>query len=338
MRVMVTGADGFLGRHLVARLLERGDEVVAVDVAEIAPGPERLRRVQASVTDLAAMRSAAEGAEAVIHAGAITGLWARDTGAFERVNLGGTETVLAAAAEAGARRAVLVSSYTTLISGRRGDPARMLDESAEIAPDALLGAYPRSKRLAEIAATEAALPPVIVLPSAPIGPGDHRPTPPGAMLRDLANARLPAMIECMFNLVDMRALADAVLVALERGVPGRRYLLSGEDLATDALLERFERVAGVPGPRRRVPYRVALAAARAEEAIGRLTGRPPKAPLTGVRLAGPRVSFSCARAEAELDWAPPPVEPAMAAALVWMRDQGWVRRPLPGLAGAQPEG
>jgi dihydroflavonol-4-reductase len=331
MRVLVTGAAGFLGRHLVARLLARGDAVVGLDLGLDPPLPGGAEAVAGSVTDAQAVRRAAEGCEAVIHTAAITGLWARDPSDFERVNLGGTRTVLAAAAQAGARRAVHVSSYTTLIAGRRGDPARVLDEREELPPEAMLGPYPRAKRLAELAAAEAPFPAAIVLPSAPVGPGDHRPTPPGALLRDLANARLPAMIDCSWNLVDVRALADGVLAALERGAPGRRYLLAGEDMDTDGLVARFERVSGARGPRARAPYGVALAAAHVEERLARLTARPPRAPVTGVRIAGPRLGFDISRARAELGFDPPPAEAAIRDALLWMRERGWIERELPGL-------
>lgn len=334
----MTGAAGFLGRHLAARLLARGDAVVGVDLGFARPLPAGAEAVAASVTDGAAMRRAAAGCDAVIHAAAVTGLWARDPAVFDRVNRGGTETVLAAAAAAGAARAVYISSFTTLIAGHRGDPPRRVDETLELPPEAMLGPYPRSKRLAEIAAAAAPLAAAIVLPSAPVGPGDHAPTPPGGLLRDLANGRLPAMIDCGWNLVDVRALAEGTLAALDRGVPGRRYLLAGEDMDTDGLLACFARVAGVPGPRARVPYPVALAAARVEAALARLTGRAPRAPVTGLRLAGPRRRFDSARARAELGWNPPPAEVAIRDALRWLRAEGLLARPLPGLdrAAGQP--
>ncbi|GMG81272.1 NAD-dependent epimerase/dehydratase family protein [Paralimibaculum aggregatum] len=331
MKVLVTGAGGFVGRHLVGQLVARGDEVVGVDRDLGADWPAALRGVTASVTDAAAMRAAAEGCDAVVHAAAVTGLWAPDPRIFERVNLGGTETVLAAAATAGATRAVLVSSYTTLIAGARSDPETEVDETLELAPEALLGAYPASKRRAELAAAGGPLPAAIVLPSAPVGPGDRTPTPPGALLRDLANGAIPAMISCGWNLIDVRALASGVLAALDRGIAGRRYLLVGEDMDTGAFLAAFERVSGVPGPRARVPYRVALTAARVEAGMAGLTGRPPRAPLTGVRLAGPWRRFSGARAAEELDFRAPPVEDALRAALLWMRERGMLTRDLPGL-------
>lgn len=332
----MTGAAGFLGRHLVERLAARGDRVVAVDLAADPPVAGAAETHRASVADRAAMARAADGAEAVIHAAAVTGLWARDPSLFEAVNVGGTRTVLEAAAAAGAGRAVHVSSYVTVISGRRSDPERTVDETEAPPEEAMLGPYPRSKWRAERVAAQGPLPAAIVLPSAPIGPGDRAPTPPGRMLRDMAGGRLPALIDCLWALVDIRALAAGVIAALDRGRPGRRYLMTGETLTTDELVAVFERVGGVRGPRARVPYAVALAAAHVEAQISRLTGRPPAAPLTGVRLAGPRLRFDCRRAREELGFDPPPIEGAMRDALLWLRAEGGLARALPGLD--QPAG
>lgn len=314
MRVLVTGAAGFLGRHLVARLRARGDTVVAVDRA---PGG-----IQADICDPAAMAAAARGCEGVIHAAALTALWSRDPGAFERVNHQGTCVVLDAAARAGASRAVLVSSYTTLVTGTRATPPQTRDETVEIAPENLLGPYPAAKRRGELAALASALPPAIVLPTAPLGPGDATPTPPGAMLLDLARGRLPAFPRALWDFVDVRAVADGTIAALDRGTPGRRYLLGGGALETEAFLSMFSAVSGIKAPLLRVPHGLALAAAHASEGWARLSGVPPAAPLTGVRLSAPPLRFDSARARAELSHAPPPLEVTLADALAWFRAHG----------------
>jgi dihydroflavonol-4-reductase len=239
---------------------------------------------------------------------------------YDRVNMRGTCEVLIAARRAGARM-VHVSSYVTLIGGPdRG--GTLLDETVELTPSQMLGPYPRTKREAELAALAAARAGqevVIVQPSAPVGPGDHRMTPPSRMIRDLAAGRTPAVLDCLLNLVDVRVLAEGVIAARDRGASGERYLLTGEDLPMADLAARVAALAGVAPPRFTVPHWVALAAARAEAGIARLTGRPPTAPLTGVRLAGRRVRFSNAKARAAFGFAPPPVDQALADALEWMR-------------------
>ncbi|MEM1343727.1 MAG: NAD-dependent epimerase/dehydratase family protein [Pseudomonadota bacterium] len=327
MKVLVTGAAGFLGRHLVERLLERGEHVLALDLAFLPPLPEAVDIRIGSILDPAALAEALAGCDALIHAAALTDLWTRDPSDFDRINHRATVAVLEAAAASKLRRAVHVSSFVTLIAGPRAAPLRRVDETLELPPEAMLGAYARAKRRAELAALAAPLETVVVLPPAPIGPGDYRPTPPGKLLCDLANARLPALIDCTWNFVDVRALAEGILAALEQGQPGRRYLLSGENLTTDSFLARFEQVTGRAAPKARVPWGVALAVAQASEAFSVLTRRPPTAPVAGVRLSGPRLDFDASRAGQELGWAPPPIDAALRDALTWMQMQGWVQSP-----------
>ncbi len=118
--------------------------------------------------------------------------------------------MLAAARRARAR-SCHVSSYVTLV-GRDAARGAMLDETVEVPPSRLLGDYPRTKRQAELFALSAAAAGqrvTIVMPSAPVGAGDANLTPPTRMLRDLAAGRTPALLDCLLNLVDVEAVADA---------------------------------------------------------------------------------------------------------------------------------
>ncbi len=130
------------------------------------------------------------------------------------------------------------------------------------------------------------------------------------------------MLDCLLNLVDVRALAEGVIAARDLGRGGERYLLTGEDLTMAELAAWVAKLAGVAPLRITVPHWLALAAARVEAGVSALTKRPPTAPLTGVRLAGRRVRFSNAKARDELGFAPPPVDQALADAVSWMRETG----------------
>lgn len=320
--VLVTGAGGFLGDHVVRALQAEGIAVRGLDLSfpsEAAPA----ERVCGSILDARALGTAMEGCGAVVHAAANAHLWARDPADFDRINVEGSRAVAAAAAVRGARL-VHVSSYTVLVSGP-DRPERTLDETAEIAPEDLLGPYPRSKRRAEIAVLDEAgkgLDAVIVLPSSPVGPGDHRLTAPSRMLLDLSLGKLPAFLDCRINLVDVRALAGGIVAALKHGRCGERYLLSGRDWRFSDIAAAVSAETGIPAPKARVPYRLAWTAAFIEAGLSRLTKRPPNAPLTGVRLAGREVTFSNAKARAELGFNPPAVEPAIRDALRWMARAG----------------
>ncbi len=320
---LVTGAGGFLGGHVVAALAARGESVRALDIAFPAVLPEGVERIDGSILDQAALAGAMAGAGAVIHCAAIADLWEPSRWAYDRVNMRGTCEVLIAARRAGAR-VVQVSSYVTLIGGPDKGEAT-LDETVELTPTDMLGPHPRSKREAELAALCAVRmgqEVVIVQPSAPVGPGDHRLTPPSRMIRDLAAGKTAAVLDCLLNLVDVRALAEGVIAARDKGRSGERYLLTGEDLTMVELAAKVAALAGVAAPRFRVPHWLALAAARIEAGVSAVTRRPPTAPLTGVRLAGRRVRFDNAKAREELGFAPPPVDQALADAVAWMRETG----------------
>lgn len=315
MKVLVTGAAGFLGRHLVEQLGGQGHDARGMDLED--GGGDW---VTGSVLDADAVDRAVDGVDLVLHGAAITDLWTPGRFDYDRVNVIGTCRVLAAARRAGART-VVVSSYTTLIGADTPRDA-ILDESVEVPPNRLLGAYPASKRQAELAALSAAgagQDVVIVLPGAPIGAGDARPTPPGRLIADLMAGRLPALLDCTLNLVDVRAVARATIAAGLRGEGGARYLLTGEDLPVSDVARLVAAASGTPAPTRRVPYALAWTAAWVEAQLARLTGRPPRAPMTGVRLAGRPCRFDNARARAALGFAPRPVTECVAEAVQWYR-------------------
>lgn len=322
--VLITGVAGFLGRHLAAQLQARGDAVRGLDLAPLDPDASAIDWRRGSIASEADLRNAMAGVDAVIHAAALTDLWNARPARYDQVNAEGTRLVLAEAARAGVARAVHVSSYVTLIAGQRADPGAPLTETAEHPPDRLIGAYARSKRRAELLAQRAAedgLSVSIVQPSAPIGPGDRRPTPPGRLLRDLSDGKLPAYLDCLINLVDIRAVAAGVLAALDQGAPGRRYLLSGEDLEMADLARRVCAISGARPPRFAAPAPLALTAAQVETGLAGLTGRAPNGPIDGVRLALRRRRFSAARARRELGYAPGPIDQAIRDALTWLREE-----------------
>lgn len=333
---LVTGAGGFVGRNLVAALRARGEHVRALDLAFKPPLPAD-ECIVGSVTDRAAMAAACAGADSVFHCAAIPQLWHRDPDTFRVVNVEGTRTVVEAATAAGVRRLVHVSSYVTLIA--RAVAGTVVDESAKFEPADMLGSYPRSKLLSERVALETArggLECVVVMPSAPVGPLDYHRTPPTRLIRDLVNGRVPAVVDCLMNLVDVRSLAEATIAARDRGRAGERYLLTGEDHPMMEFLSVLQEVSGIRMPTVRVPYAIAFAAALIEEKIvAPLRGRPPGAPLTGLRLAGARVRFDNAKAKAELGFASPPIRDGLRDALLWMRSEGLLRRELPGLPPAR---
>ncbi len=320
-RLLVTGAGGFLGGHLCRLAAARGFEVTGLDLRFPAGFPHRA--ITGSVTRAADVEAAVAATDAIIHAAALTGLWTPARADWFEVNLGGTRRVAAAARARGARL-VHVSSFTTLVSGPRGE-RRTVDETVELPPSALMGGYPASKRMAELAVlAEVAqgLHATILLPAAPVGPGDRTPTAPMRLIRDLASGRLPAILEARMNLVPVEAVAEAALAALERGVPGRRYLLAGDNAWLSEIAAEVARLARVRPPRARVPYPLAHIAGMASEAAAWFSGAEAGAPLTGVRLAARLLDFDGSRARTELGFSPPGWRETVARAVAAVQAEG----------------
>lgn len=323
-RSLVTGGGGFIGRHLVRQLVERGDSVRVLDIAEVGGLPDGVDVIRGSILDADAVARALKGIDRLYHLAANPNLWAPDARNLLETNLRGTETVLAAAARAELERVVYTSTESILKNIRRPNSGPV-DESVAWTVEDMPGPYCRSKFLAEQAAHQAAadgLPVVIVNPTMPIGPGDGSQTPPTRMLLGFLTGRTPTYLECQFNLVDVRDVAAGHILAAERGAIGERYILGGTNIHMSELLAELEALTGRAMPRRPIPYPIALAFAVASETLAHLTKRPPVAPLAGVRLAHTPMVFSSTKAVTVLGMPQTPLKTSLADAIAWFRDQG----------------
>ncbi len=237
------------------------------------------------------------------------------------MNHQGTVHVLDAALEAGATRVLHCSTESILTRSRQTGP---IIEDVEVTEADAVGPYCLSKLRAENAARERAKAGHHVLianPTMPVGPGDRNVSPPTRLIRDFCLGRLPARMDCSLNLIDVRDVAEGLVRTLEHGVPGRRYLLGGENLTLIDLLTRIGALAGVAPPAIRVPYAVGLAVAHLSEAwADYVTHQPPKATVTGVRLTRRTMHFDASRSLAELRLSPRPIDESLADAVRWLRE------------------
>jgi dihydroflavonol-4-reductase len=311
MKVLVTGAAGFIGAHLVSALTRAGADVRGFDRDEPPNGVADW--VRGDVTDRVAVGRAIEGCDAVMHLAAVYSYYRRDAEAMLRVNVEGTRSVLEAA---GARRVVHTSSAATCgpVAGR---PAHEGDS-----PPAweLKVSYKRSKIASEQLARDAAASGrdvVIVNPTTPVGPGDRRPTPTGKMIRDVARGGARAFVRTTaLNIVSVEDVAAGQVAALERGRAGERYLLGGDDLELSEIFAHVARAAGRRPPRVAIPYPLVHAAARIADRALRPLGREPEMlVLDAVRLARVPARFSCEKARRELGYSWRPAEQALTEAV-----------------------
>ena len=324
-RALVTGGNGFVGCHVVRALLQEGR---AVRVLLRAGADVRTLRgldyepFIGDLRDADAVARAAEGCDEIYHIAADYRLWLLDEAPMYATNLEGTRNVLAAARRSGVARVIHTSTVGTL--GIPADaPGR---EDVPVSLEDMVGAYKRSKFLAEQAALEAAragVPVVIVNPSTPVGAFDYKPTPTGRIIVDFLNGRMPAYLDTGLNLVDVEDVAQGHLLAAERGKVGEKYILGGENLTLGEVFQRLAALSGVPAPKLRIPYALAYGFALGAEAVARtITKREPRASLTEVRMARKRMFFDSSKARRELGYTPRPVDDALARAIAYYRESG----------------
>lgn len=327
MTTLVTGATGFVGSAVLRCLAAAGHDV---RVLARAGGDRRnLEGVACTVaagdlTDPASLRAAVAGCDTILHVAADYRLWVPDPATINRVNVEGSVNLFRAAAAAGATRMVYTSSVATLGIHKDGTPA---DEDTPSTLADMVGAYKRSKFLAEEAVRrlidEDRLPIVIVNPSAPIGPRDIKPTPTGKMIVDAAAGRMPAYVDTGLNVAHVDDVAQGHLLALERGVPGERYILGGEDMTLRAILGVVAAHVGRRPPRVKLPHDLLLPLAYGAEAVARLLDREPPFTVDGIRMAKKRMFFSCEKARRALGYAPRPAAEAIRDAVDWFRARGY---------------
>jgi dihydroflavonol-4-reductase len=208
-----------------------------------------------------------------------------------------------------------------------GHPA---DEDSPVSLDRMIGHYKRSKFMAEEVAVEAGrggMDVVVVNPSTPVGEQDIKPTPTGRIVVDFLKKKFPAYVDTGLNLVDVTQCARGHVAALEKGRSGERYILGGENLTLKQILDKLAAITGLPSPRVRVPYVLALATGMIDEVVtGRILGREPRATIDAVRMGRKKMFVSCAKAERELGWKTVPVEGALRRAVEWFQANGYAAR------------
>lgn len=329
MLAFITGSTGFVGAHVARELAAQGAALrLLVRPTSNTANIDALKaeRVTGDLRDPASLQTAMSGCQVVFHVAADYRLWTPDPHEMYRANVEGTRAILQAARECGVRRVVYCSSVATMGFNDRAVPVQ---ESDPVSIAGMIGHYKRSKFMAEQVALEAGKSGqnvVIVNPTTPIGEMDIKPTPTGRIIVDFLQRNFPAYVDTGLNLADVKAVARGHILALEKAVPGERYILGGEDLTLKQLLDKLAAITGLPSPSMKVPHAVALGFAFFDELfIGRLLGKEPRATIDAVRMGRKKMFASSAKAERDLGYQVVPVDAALRRAVEWFKANGYAQ-------------
>src|SRR3984885_2054523 len=327
MLAFVTGATGLVGSHVARALAEQGADLRLL--IRSGSNPRNIQnlnadRVVGDLRDQASIEKAMSGCDVVFHVAADYRLWVRDPQQMYLANVEGTRALLEAAGKNKVRRVVCTSSVATMGFTSNG---RSADENFPVSLDNMIGHYKRSKFMAEEVALQAGrggMEVVVVNPTTPVGEQDIKPTPTGRIVVDFLKKKFPAYVDTGLNLVDVTECARGHVAALEQGRTGERYILGGENLTLKEILDKLAAITGLPSPKVKLPYAVALAAGVVDEIVnGRLLGREPRATIDAVRMGRKKMFVSCAKAERELGWKTVPVDDALRRAVDWFQGNGY---------------
>lgn len=314
--VLVTGAIGFLGYHVVKLLNERGIKpraLVPINTEKHVEALNALKRhnveiYEGDVGDISSLEAACRGCDTVLHLNFLIkfGSGAEVEEELERVNVTGTRMLLDVATKAGVERIVVSSSCLTIGLNRQPHP---LDEQADREIYGSRIPYALSRLRAEEDARSrpggAGLPTVVVVnPSFTMGPEDYVGAPANKIVQKMADGSFPLSFPVGFGVLDVRDYADGVLRAAEKGVHGRRYLLSGENVDSKLLMKKVTETRGVQMPRFVVPIFswILLPIIVILNLWSRVRGKPPAVSRRILDLWGSNAWYKTDLAQKELGW------------------------------------
>ena len=328
MKVLVTGATGFIGFHVAKLLVEKGFQVSAL----VREGSDTsalktmgIELVRGDVRDYSSICKALKGCRQLYHLAADYRIWVNDPKTMYEINVQGTKNVMQAALTTGIEKIVYTSTVGVLATCSNGKPS---NEETPVSIRDMVGDYKKSKFIAEKEVFDfikKGAQVVIVNPTTPVGPMDKKPTPTGKIIVDFLNGKIPAYLDTGMNFVDVEDVASGHLLAAQHGRVGQRYILGNKNISLNKFFENLASITGKKPPKVRLPYLPVLLAAYVNEALSRITNRYPVIPLTGVKMARKYMYFDCSKAVKELNMPQNPVENAIEKAIDWFRGHGYVK-------------
>jgi dihydroflavonol-4-reductase len=333
MKALVVGSTGFLGSNLVRALLARGDEVRAMvrptsNLRTLA-GLD-VERVEADLTDPGSLERACRDSRIVYQTASYYPPHTLPAPVASAQALAETRNLLAAVRRADVDRLIFTSTLTTIGFPPHGQqPVRLANEEDEFVPLFPNNPYLMAKASMErevLAAARTGLPAIVVNPTAFYGPYDSKPTS-GTQILLIARRLMPAYVDGFVNAIDVRDVADAMIKAADRGRVGERYIIGHWNTTQKELNRLIARVARVPAPFLPIPFQMARYGAKfGDWVFGTLLKRSAPVPGFFVEILKHMQQYDCSKAVRELDYSRRPVDRAIADALSWFLENGYLPR------------
>jgi dihydroflavonol-4-reductase len=327
MKILVTGANGFIGSAVVRLLLAQGHDIRVL----VRPDSDRrnfegldIEIFEGDLTDIESLKRAVAGCDQLYHLAADYRLWIPDPDNMYKINVDGTRDLIIAATDAGIEKIVYTSSVATLGLNQDGTPS---NEDTPVSIEQMFGHYKRSKFLAEQEVNklvkERSCPVTIVNPSTPVGPRDIKPTPTGKIVLDTIRGRMPAYVDTGLNIVHVDDVATGHLLAMERGEIGERYILGGDNMTLASILEYICVSQDMTPPTIKLPHNLVLPIAWFMERLAAITGKEPRATVDSVNMSKKMMFFSSDKAKEKLGYHSRPGVEGLQDAIDWFNSENY---------------
>jgi dihydroflavonol-4-reductase len=322
--VAVTGSTGHIGNVLVRELLKRGQQVLAIvptgeDISPLKNLNVEIR--QADVRQLDSLVQAFSGVDMVFHLAGIISILPGRKKLLEEVNVQGTQNVCEACLKTGVRRLV----YTSSIHAVKEPPHGIcITEEQPFDPASVLGDYAKSKAQATMAvygSIKKGLDAVIVCPTGVVGPYDFKLSEMGKLFQDILSRKLKMYINGAYDFVDVRDVAQGMILAGEKGRTGESYILSGEQISVRKILAHLEKISGVQSPTTRIPTWLARLAGVLATPYYLLSGTKPLFTVYSIDVLASNSLVSSAKAKKELGFSARPIYESIVDAVSWFKEE-----------------
>lgn len=323
--IVITGATGHLGNVLVRKLVNMNKKVRAL----ILPGEDiaslrglEVEKVEGDVRDPDSLRKAFEGADIVYHCAGIISILPGQQKQLYKVNVLGTRNVVNMCLEIKVKRLVYTSSIHALSEPA---PGIVFDESREFNPENVLGEYSKSKTLGTLEVIwgiKKGLDAVILCPSGIIGPYDYRISEMGKLIVDFIKGKVKACVDGAYDFVDVRDVAEGLILACDKGKKGECYILSGQQISVQQLLKFLEEISGVKAPSFRLSRQVARVAGFFNVFYCNLMKIKPLFTPFSIDVLASNSLVSCQKAQVELGYSSRSIYESIKDTVQWFKQEG----------------